>query len=99
MLLLDLEEGRERLEVWPDAGAAGEALEGGDAGDRDARATVYPTRPGEGFYECVEPVERFVDLCLGRPAENDAPGEVGLRAVEVLDAAYRSARSGRLEDV
>jgi predicted dehydrogenase len=98
MLLLDLEEGRERLEVWPDRRDGGS--EGrGQGGDEDAPATVYPTRPGDGLYECVEPVERFVDLCLGRPAENDAPGEVGLRAVEVLDAAYRSARSGRLEDV
>jgi len=33
----------------------------------------------------------FVDVILGK-AENLAPGEVGWRAVEVLDAAYRSAR-------
>jgi predicted dehydrogenase len=32
----------------------------------------------------------LVDLILGR-APNGAPGEIGLRVVEVLDAAYRSA--------
>jgi predicted dehydrogenase len=65
--------------------------------DRDD--TVVPMQPGDGEYVCVEPVERFADICLGREVENDAPGEVGMRAVEVLDAAYRSARSGRVEEV
>ncbi|HEX2034832.1 MAG TPA: Gfo/Idh/MocA family oxidoreductase [Chloroflexota bacterium] len=62
----------------------------------DGRDTVLPLQPGDGEYTCVEPVERFVDICLGRQVENDAPGEVGLRAVEVLDAAYRSASEGRV---
>jgi predicted dehydrogenase len=83
MLLFDLEEERERLEVRRS----------------DGRDLVHKMRAGDGAYQCVEPVERFVDLCLGRPAENDAPGTVGLRAVELLDAAYRSARSGRVEQV
>ncbi len=61
--------------------------------------TVVPMRPGDGEYACVEPVERFADICLGERVENDAPGEVGMRAVEVLDAAYRSARSGAVEEV
>ncbi|MBI3972488.1 MAG: Gfo/Idh/MocA family oxidoreductase [Chloroflexi bacterium] len=83
MLLFDLEEGRERLEVRRS----------------DGRDHLFEMRPGDGAYRCVEPVECFVDLCLGRVAENDAPGEVGLRAVELLDAAYRSARSGGSEEV
>ena len=92
MLLYDLEEGRERLEVRREAGhGAGDM---GDTGD-----ALFQMGAGDGAYACVEPVERFVDLCLDRPVENDAPGEVGMRAVEVLDAAYRSARSGRLEPV
>lgn len=61
----------------------------------DRRDTVVAVAPGEGDYSCVEPVERFVEICLGREVENDGPGEVGLRAVEVLEAAYRSAQSGR----
>jgi hypothetical protein len=40
-----------------------------------------------------------VDICLGRQADNQSPGIVGMRAVEVLDALYRSAQSGRLEEV
>ena len=88
MLLFDLEEGRERLEV--------RRHEQQGANDAD---TVIEMQAGEGAYECTEPVERFIDICLGRPVENDAPGEVGMHAVEVLDAAYRSAQSGRLEAV
>lgn len=52
---------------------------------------------GEGAYECVEPVHRFVDLCLGRPVENCADASVGQRAVEVVEAMLRSAKSGRIE--
>jgi predicted dehydrogenase len=54
---------------------------------------------GSGNYECEEPVRRFVDLCLGLPVTNEAPGEVGMRAVEVIDALYRSIRSGKLEEI
>lgn len=74
---------RERLEVWR----------------HDNEDVVFPMLPGDGGYECVEPVERFVDICLGREVENDGSGEVGMRAVEVLDAAYRSANSGHVEEV
>jgi predicted dehydrogenase len=97
MLLYDLEEGRERLEVRRARGG-GDDAQGRDAGG-DMGDIQFEMREGDGAYTCVEPVERFVDLCLDRPVENDAPAEVGMRAVEVLDAAYRSARSGRLEPV
>jgi hypothetical protein len=30
---------------------------------------------------------------------NCSPGELGARAVEIVDAAYRSARSGQLEAI
>ena len=61
--------------------------------------TVVPMEPGDGFYTCVEPVARLVDICLGKPAVNDAPGIVGQRSVEVLDAMYRSFGSGVAEAV
>lgn len=104
MLLYDLEEGRERLEVRRREGeregaSATANTVGGTAAVDSEQDVVVELRSGDGAYQCIEPVERFVDLCLGRPVENDAPGEVGMRAVEVLDAAYRSARSGRLEAV
>ena len=47
----------------------------------------------------VENKKVLVDLALGRKTENGAPGIVGARAVEVLDALYRSAASGRMETV
>ncbi|MEP7243537.1 MAG: Gfo/Idh/MocA family oxidoreductase [Gammaproteobacteria bacterium] len=59
----------------------------------------YAMEPGAGAYECEEPVRRFVDLCLGLPVSNEAPGEVGMRAIEVIDALYRSIHSGKLEGV
>lgn len=74
---------RQRLEVWR----------------RDGNDTIVEMAPGEGGYACVEPVETFVDICRGAPYVNRAPGLVGQRAVEVLDAMYRSAVSGQLEKV
>jgi predicted dehydrogenase len=66
---------------------------------RDGGEESVAMPPGSGTYSCVEPVSRFVDLCRGVAADNPAPGIVGQRAVEVLDALYRSARSGRMEAV
>lgn len=55
--------------------------------------------PGAGNYDCVGPIETLVDLALGRDEENCSPLELGARTVEILDAAYRSARSGALESI
>jgi predicted dehydrogenase len=66
---------------------------------RDGRDEVIPLTPGDGAYACHEPLRALVDFCLGREALNSAPGVVGQRAVEVLDAMYRSAASGRMETV
>jgi predicted dehydrogenase len=66
---------------------------------RDGGGEVIPMKAGDGAYACEAPLGVLVDLCLGRKAENAAPGLVGQRAVEVLDAMYRSARSGRMEPV
>jgi len=52
-----------------------------------------------GGYSCEGPPANFIDLVLGKTTENHAPGWAGLRAVELLDAAYRSARSGVVEAV
>jgi predicted dehydrogenase len=74
---------RERLEVWR----------------RDGRDIVVEMTKGAGAYGCEKPLNVLVDICLGRQVVNQSPGIVGMRAVEVLDALYRSARSGRLEEV
>jgi predicted dehydrogenase len=52
---------------------------------------------GDGAYTCAEPVNRFVDLCLGKEVENCGDAWVGLRSVEVVEAMLRSAKSGRVE--
>ena len=66
---------------------------------RDGRDTVVEMPAGSGAYTCEKPLNALVDICLGREVENQSPGTVGMRAVEVLDALYRSARSARLEEV
>jgi len=66
---------------------------------RDGKDEVIALKPGDGAYACEEPLRVLVDLCLGRKVNNSAPGEAGMRAVEVLDAMYRSAASGRMETV
>jgi len=78
-MFLDLE--RERLEV--------RRLDGDDY--------IHDFKPGEGAmaYSTEEPINRFVDLCLGRKIVNDGDASVGLRSVEVLDAMYRSANAGQ----
>lgn len=55
--------------------------------------------PGEGGYAFSGPANALVDVALGRPEENRAPGELGVLTVEALDAAYRSAASGKPEAV
>jgi predicted dehydrogenase len=55
--------------------------------------------PEAGLYDCVGPIDTLVDLALGRPVENCSPIELGARTVEILDAAYRSAHSGKVEEV
>jgi predicted dehydrogenase len=67
-----------------------------DRGRVDVRLDV---RDGDGAYDCEGPPNALLDLALGRPVENHSPGELAARTVELLDAAYRSARSGRLENV
>lgn len=66
---------------------------------RDGKDVVVPMKPGDGAYSCEEPLRVLVNLCRGVKADNAAPGMVGMRAVEVLDAMYRSAASGRMEKV
>lgn len=66
---------------------------------RDGDDTLVPMAPGEGGYACAEPVDLLVEIARGGPVVNRSPGLVGQRAVELLDAMYRSAVSGRMETV
>jgi predicted dehydrogenase len=48
---------------------------------------------GDDTYPRFETSKNLVDVCVGR-APNGSPGAFGLRSVELLDAAYRSAAAG-----
>ena len=63
----------------------------------DGNNTIIPLKDGDGAYETYQPLERFVQICLGQTVDNDAPGEVAQRAVEVIEAAHKSAKSGKVE--
>jgi predicted dehydrogenase len=60
----------------------------------DRRHVTADVALDAGSYECSGPPHNFVDLILGKTDVNYAPGESAMRSVEMLDAAYRSARSG-----
>ncbi len=58
-----------------------------------------PLDSDAGLYDCIGPIDAMVDAGLGRSPANNSPAELGARTVEILDATYRSARSGQLEQV
>jgi len=63
----------------------------------DGEHHVEEVAEDAGGYNCDEPPGNFVDLILGKTDVNWTPGEAAMRAVEMLDAAYRSAASGKEE--
>ncbi len=54
---------------------------------------------GDGDYPANAPFPVFIEICRGLTPANPASGLVGLRTVELLATAYRSARSGKPEEV
>lgn len=65
----------------------------------DGKTHIAELPPDAGDYEQVAPITLLVDLARGVAAENPADGIVGMRSSVLLDAMYRSAQSGRMEDV
>lgn len=63
----------------------------------NGRHEVIPSGAGDGAYKCDGPPNQFIDLILGLTEDNNSPGEVAMRSVELLDLAYRSSRSGKEE--
>ncbi|MET3898091.1 putative dehydrogenase [Devosia sp. UYZn731] len=61
----------------------------------DGDVEEYPIPAGAGAYSCVTPVERFVDICLGKPVENAGHAMTGLRTVQIVEAMHRSHKSGQ----
>jgi len=66
---------------------------------RDGRQEKWELPSDAGNYTCEGPVHNFVDLVLGKTTVNGSPGEAAMRSVLLLDAAYRSAASGREETI
>jgi predicted dehydrogenase len=75
---------REAAWLWRDGGAIDLRLE---------------LEENAGAYDCDGPPNALIDLALGKAVVNESPGELAARTVELLGAAYRSARSGALEPV
>lgn len=65
----------------------------------DGADVEVPLAPGDGDYPAEAPYPVFIAICKGEPVESPMPAEAAARAVAVLEAAYRSARSGRLEEI
>jgi predicted dehydrogenase len=60
----------------------------------DGRTFYLDVKPGDGDYACDGPLNRFIDLILGKETTSNSPGEVAARTMELIEAAYRSAASG-----
>jgi predicted dehydrogenase len=59
----------------------------------DGREERFGPLPPEQRYPSHAPANNLVDIVLGRGV-NESPADVGVRVVELLDAAYRSAADG-----
>jgi predicted dehydrogenase len=65
----------------------------------DGKTHIADLGPNAGDYEQVAPITLLVDLARGQKVPNPSDGTVGMRSSVLLDAMYRSAKSGRMEDV
>lgn len=65
----------------------------------DGKTHIADLGPNAGDYEQVAPITLLVDLARGEKVPNPSDGVVGMRSSVLLDAMYRSAKSGRMEDV
>ena len=63
----------------------------------DGMSEEFPDLSEDELYPAHLPSRTLADLALGE-GENRAPGELGARVVEFLEAGYRSAASGRPVD-
>jgi predicted dehydrogenase len=68
-----------------------------DLRKHDGTAQQLDLAPDAGTYSCDGPPHNFVDLVVGKSKINWSPGEAAMRSVVLLDAAYRSAASGKME--
>src|SRR5262249_41933000 len=60
----------------------------------DGRVEQLPVTPPDQLYPESAPARNLVGVALGREP-NGSPGQLGATVVALVDALYRSARSGR----
>ena len=65
----------------------------------DSKHVNVDVESDAGEYYGGGPPENFADIVNGKDVNNWAPGWAGMRAIEMIDAAYRSAKSGVIEMV
>jgi predicted dehydrogenase len=65
----------------------------------DGKSHVETLPADAGEYDSASPAARFAELCAGEKVVNPADATIGRRATEVLDGMYRSARSGKPEEI
>ena len=65
----------------------------------DGNNTNLNLEPTAGAYSGCGPTNNFADIVSGKNATNWAPCWAGMRAIEMIDAAYRSMESGSTESV
>ena len=58
------------------------------------QSMVLEVQPDAGAYSCTGPPNAFVDLIRGK-GSNYSPGEIGAKAVEVIEAMHQSAQMGK----
>ena len=62
----------------------------------DGSSETLPPTPADRLYDPAATSRHLADLLNGRVEENLSDGTIGVRTVELLDAAYRSAAEGRI---
>lgn len=65
----------------------------------DGKSHVESLPPDAGDYDSASPAALFARLCAGEDIVNPADATIGRRATDVLDGMYRSARSGKPEEI
>ncbi len=58
------------------------------------RRTSSRSSPARACTRCEGPARMLIERCLDQPVLDRAPGELGVRAVAIMEAAVESARRG-----
>ena len=68
-------------------------------GSADGNVYRADLPPNAGVYEPTGPLRTLIAVANGGPAGDESPAELGARTVELVEASFRSAETGRAESV